>query len=86
MQSFRNILRWIFLVLGLLYIAWSAPDIIHNFRQWRGALPGDPVAAGFWRSAFYAGATDILIVLVIGIVTWLVLKPRKRARASSALV
>ncbi|MGH9717487.1 MAG: hypothetical protein ACRD4R_12285 [Candidatus Acidiferrales bacterium] len=84
MQRARNVIRWVFPALALVYLAWCAPVLIHDFREWRAALPGDPVAAAFWRSAFKAGATDVVLVLVIGIVTWLGLKPRKRAAAPGA--
>ena len=85
MQQARNILRWVFLVLALAYIAWTAPVLIHDFRAWRAAIPDDPVAAAFWRSAFEAGGTDIAIVLAMGILIWFALKPRKkRAAAPSA--
>ncbi len=84
MAKFRNIVRWIFPALALVYLAWCAPVLIHNFREWRAALPGDPVAAEFWRDAFKAGATDVVLVLVIGFVTWVGLKPRKRIGAPPA--
>ncbi len=84
MQRLRNIVRWIFLALALVYVAWVAPELIHNFREWRGALPGDPVAAEFWRTAFRMDVTDIIVVLVVGIATWLGLRPRKRTAAPSA--
>ncbi|MGA9884145.1 MAG: hypothetical protein WBQ34_10540 [Candidatus Acidiferrales bacterium] len=86
MQRLRTIVRWIFPALALVYLAWCAPVLFHNFREWRAAMPGDPAAAEFWRSAFYAGMTDVIVVLVIGIVTWLALKPRKRAAAPSAQI
>jgi hypothetical protein len=84
MQSFRNILRWIFLALAVAFIAWTAPEMIRNFREWRAAAPGDPVAAPFWRSAFYLDVTDCIVVLVVGIAVWFVLKPRRRAAPPSA--
>ncbi len=86
MQRARNVIRWIFLVVALAYAAWCAPVLFHNFREWRASIPGDPLAATFWRSAFYAGITDIVIVLAIGIVTWLALKSRRRSGAPSARV
>ncbi|MGH9688121.1 MAG: hypothetical protein ACRD5K_13635 [Candidatus Acidiferrales bacterium] len=86
MQRARNIIRWAFPALALLYVAWCAPQLFHNFSEWRGALPGNPVAAQFWRSAFYAGAADVVIVLAVGIGTWLGLKPRKRIGAPPAQV
>jgi hypothetical protein len=84
MQRARHVIRWIFLVLALVYVAWCAPVLIDNFRRWRAALPGDPIAAQFWRDAFKAGATDVVLVLVIGFATWFGLKPRKRIGAPSA--
>lgn len=84
MHSARSVLRWVFIVLALAYLAWTAPELIHNFREWRGALPGDPVAAGFWRSAFYLDVADIAVVLAVGIIVWFVLRPRKGAGAPSA--
>jgi hypothetical protein len=84
MQRARNITRWIFLVLALVYLAWCAPVLTRNFREWRGALPGNPVAAAFWRAALDAQLTNVIAVLVIGIATWVGLKPRKRAAAPSA--
>jgi len=78
MQRLRNIVRWIFLALALLYVAWGAPELIHNFSEWRGAVPGDPVAAAFWRSAFYSDATSTLIVLAVALLIWRGLRPRKR--------
>jgi hypothetical protein len=86
MKRARNMIRWIFLVLALVYVAWCAPVLVHNFREWRAALPGDPVAADFWHSALDAQLTNIIAVLVIGFATWWGLKARKRAgaRAPSA--
>lgn len=84
MQRARNAVRWIFLVLALVYLAWCAPVLFHNFREWRGNVPANPIAAEFWREAFNAGATNVVAVLVIGIATWFGLKPRKRAAAPSA--
>jgi len=84
MQRLRNIARWIFLALALVYVAWVAPELIGNFRHWRSAPPGDPVAAEFWRSAFRMDATDVIVVLAVGIATWLGLRPRKRAAVPSA--
>ena len=84
MKRARSIIRWVFPALALVYVAWCAPVLIHNFVEWRAALPGDQVAAEFWRDAFKAGATDVVLVLVIGIVTWWGLKPRKRIGAPSA--
>jgi hypothetical protein len=86
MQRLRNVIRWAFLLLALAYIAWCAPQTIDNFREWRAAVPGNPVAADFWRSAFYEGVTDIIVVLVVGLATWLGLKPRKRTVAPSAQI
>jgi heme/copper-type cytochrome/quinol oxidase subunit 2 len=85
MQSFRNILRWVFLLLALLFIAWTAPELAHNFREWRAAIHGDPVAARFWRSAFYLDLTDIIVALVVGLAFWFVWKPRKRAARTAQL-
>jgi hypothetical protein len=84
MQRARNIIRWVFLLLALAYVAWVAPELIGNFRHWRAAIPGDPLAAAFWRSAFRLDATNVLAVLVIGIVTWWGLRPRKSVAASDA--
>ncbi len=84
MPNLRNIVRWIFLALALLYFAWTAPEMIHNLREWRAAVPGDPVAAEFWRSVFYMDLEQTAIVLGIGIVIWLALRPRKRAVAPDA--
>jgi hypothetical protein len=84
MQRARNIIRWIFLALALVYLAWCAPELIGNFRHWRAAVPGDPMAAEFWRTAFRLGATNVVAVLVIGVVTWWGLRPRKRAATPSA--
>lgn len=84
MPSFRNIIRWIFLALALAFIAWTAPDVFHDLRGWRAAVPGDPVAAAFWRSAFYAEAGNVTVVLATAVLIWLALKPRKRAAAPSA--
>lgn len=81
MQRARNIIRWIFLALALVYLAWVAPELVGNFRHWRAAIPGDPLAAAFWRSAFRLDATNVVAVLGIGIVTWWGLRPRKRAAA-----
>ena len=81
MQPFRNVLRWIFLALVLAFAAWTAPEMIHNFREWRSAAPGDPVAAEFWRSVFYMDLTEIAIVLGIGIIMWILLRPRRRVAA-----
>lgn len=86
MRSLRNIIRWIFLVVALAYAAWWAPVLFHNFREWRASVPGDPLAAAFWRSAFYAAMTNIVIVLAVGIVTWLALKSRRRSGAPPARV
>jgi len=78
-QRARNIVRWIFLALALVYLAWCAPELIRNFHHWRAAIPDDPMAAEFWRTAFRLDATNIAAVLVIGIATFWGLKPRKRA-------
>jgi hypothetical protein len=88
MQRARTIVRWIFLVLALVYVAWTAPELIHNFREWRAAIPGDSVAAEFWRSAFYMDLTDVAVIVAVAIAVWWGLKPRKRigARAPSAQV
>ena len=86
MHRARNIIRWVFPALALVYVAWFAPALIHNFREWRGAVPGDPLAAEFWREAFKAGATDVVLVLVVGFATWVGLKPRKRAAAPPAQI
>lgn len=86
MQSFRNILRWIFVALALAFTVWTAPEMIHDFHEWRGAIPGNPVAASFWRAAFYADATDVIVVLAVGLFVWLTLRPRRRAAAPSTLV
>lgn len=79
MPSFRNILRWIFLALAVAFIAWTAPEMIHNFREWRATAAGDPVAAQFWRAVFYMDLKESAIAAGVGIVMWIVLKPRKRA-------
>jgi hypothetical protein len=84
MQRLRHIVRWIFLALALAYLAWTAPEMIHNLREWRAAVPGDPVAAEFWRSAFYMDVVDAAIVLAVGIGVWMALKSGKRIGAPSA--
>ncbi len=84
MPRIRNIVRWIFLALALVYLAWCAPELIGNYRHWRAAIPGDPMAAEFWRSAFRLDATNVLAVLVIGFATWWGLRPRKRSVAPGA--
>lgn len=82
MQRLRPIVRSVFPALALLYVAWIAPELIGDFRHWRAALPSDPVAAQFWRSAFYSEATSTLIVLAVALLIWLGLRPRKRAAAA----
>jgi hypothetical protein len=84
MQRARNIIRWVFLALALVYLAWVAPELVGNYRHWRAAIPDDPLAAAFWRSAFRLDATDVAAVLVIGFATWWGLRPRKQATAPSA--
>lgn len=84
MQSFRNILRWIFLLLALVFVVWTAPQMIHNLREWRAAEPGDPVAAEFWRSVFYMDLEQTAIVLGMGLLIWFGLRRRKRAAAPEA--
>jgi len=84
MQRARDVIRWIFLALALVYLAWVAPELIGNFRHWRAAIPGDPLAAAFWRSAFQLDATNSAAVLLIGFATWWGLRPRKRAAAPTA--
>jgi len=83
MQRTREIIRWLFPALALVYLAWCAPVLIHNFREWRAALPSDPLAAAFWLAALRAGSTDVVLVLVIGFATWFGLKPRKRIGSPS---
>ncbi len=78
MPRLRNAIRRTVLLLAMVFAVWDAPELFHNFREWRAAAPSDPAAAQFWRSAFYMDVLEIGIVLGMGIVLWFLLKPRKR--------
>ena len=81
----RGIIRWILLLLALAFVGYDLPQTWHNYSKWRLALPSDSVAAGFWRTAFYSDVREMVIVLGIGIVLWIVLRPRvKRGRATES--
>ncbi len=45
----RSIIRWILLLLALVFVGYDLPQTWHNYSKWRLALPSDSVAAGFWR-------------------------------------
>jgi hypothetical protein len=78
----RSIIRWILLLLALVFVGYDLPQTWHNYSKWRLALPSDSVAAGFWQTAFYSDVTEMAIALGAGIVLWIVLRPRvKRDRA-----
>jgi hypothetical protein len=74
--SIRSVTRWIFLLLALAFVAYDLPQTWHNYTKWRLALPSDSVAAGFWRTAFYSDVREVAIVLGLGIVLWIALRPR----------
>jgi len=81
-RSLRNAVRWGLLLLALALAAYDAPQTWQNYSQWRRALPADPSAAEFWRTAFYMDVTEIGVVLGVAIALWLILWPRaKRASA-----
>jgi hypothetical protein len=72
----RNVVRWLLLLLALAFAAYDAPQTWHNYSKWRLALPSDSVAAGFWQTAFYSDVREMGIALGVGIVLWIVLRPR----------
>ncbi len=74
----RSVTRWIFLLLALAFVAYDLPQTWHNYTKWRLALPSDSVAAGFWRTAFYSDVREMAIVLGLGIVLWIALRPRSK--------
>jgi hypothetical protein len=70
----RNVIRWAFLLLAIADIAASAPTALQNWRGWRYAP--DPVAAQFWRSAFFLNLTELGIVIGVAVFVWFALKLR----------
>jgi hypothetical protein len=80
----RNIIRWVFLLLALAFAGYDLPQTWHNYSKWRLALPSDPVAAEFWRTAFYMDGREMAIVLGAGILFWILLRPRTTRRQGTA--
>lgn len=74
----RNIARWVLLLLALVFVAYDAPQTWHNYSRWRLVLPSDSMAAGFWRTAFFADVREIVVILAIAIAVWFTLKPRTK--------
>ncbi len=72
----RGIIRWVLLLLALVFVGYDLPQTWHNYSKWRLALPSDSVASGFWRTAFYSDVREMAIVLGTGIVLWIALRPR----------
>lgn len=72
----RSIIRWFLFLLALAFTAYDLPQTWHNYSKWRLTLPSDSVAAGFWQTAFYSDVKEIAIALGVGIVLWIVLRPR----------
>ncbi len=75
----RSVIRWVLLLLALVFVGYDLPQTWHNYSKWRLALPSDSVAAGFWRDAFYSDVREIAIALAVGIVLWIVLRPRVKS-------
>jgi hypothetical protein len=63
-------------LLALLRVAFIAPEMWNNFRNWRMVVHGNPAAAEFWRPAFYLDAREVAIVLAVAIILWFVLRKR----------
>lgn len=80
MPLVRNVIRWAVLLLGLTFVAWDVPEALHNFRMWRAALPYDPVAEKFWRTALHMDLSEMAIVLGAALLVWFLLKPRRRKK------
>ena len=78
--SIRSVTRWISLLLALAFVAYDLPQTWHNYTKWRLALPSDSVAAGFWQTVFYSDVREMAIVLGAGILLWIALRPRLKAR------
>jgi len=78
MPLVRNLIRWVALLFGLMFVVWDVPEALHNFRMWRSALPYDPLAEKFWRTAMHMDLTEMAIVLGVAILVWFLLKPRRK--------
>ena len=74
--SVRSAVRWGLLLAAVATWGFRLPRVVHEFRAWREALRlSDRSGAASWREFLVADVIGLLMVLALGLVIWLVLRP-----------
>jgi hypothetical protein len=68
--------RWWLCGTGVFVAAPLVAEMVRNYRKWHLALGSDPLAADFWRTAFYLGLARFVAEIGLVVAIFFILKPR----------